>query len=103
MSSVIKAVNRAYERQETRPFWKVRLIAILLVLTSGITTAGIFLLIVVGGALGDAIARKAGLGGAFDWTWGIAALAGRVLRDPALLRASCTTSRRTRSSEAGSG
>jgi len=72
IASVIKAVNRAYERQETRPFWKVRGIAILLVVTSGITTAGIFLLIVVGGALGDAIAKKAGLGGAFQWIWGIA-------------------------------
>jgi membrane protein len=72
MTSVIKAVNRAYERQETRPFWKVRGVAILLVVTSGITTAGIFLLIVVGGALGDAIARKAGLGGAFQWLCGIA-------------------------------
>jgi membrane protein len=72
MTSVIKAVNRAYDRQETRPFWKVRIIAIVLVVTSGITTAGIFLLIVVGGALGDAIAKKAGLGGAFQWTWSIA-------------------------------
>jgi membrane protein len=72
MTSVIKAVNRAYDRQETRPFWKIRVIAIVLVVTSGITTAGIFLLIVVGGALGDAIAKKAGLGGAFQWTWGIA-------------------------------
>jgi membrane protein len=71
MSSVIKAVNAAYDRQETRPFWKVRGIAILLVVSSGITTAGIFLLIVVGGALGDAIAKKAHLGGAFNWTWGI--------------------------------
>jgi membrane protein len=71
MGSVIKAVNRAYERQETRPFWQVRAIAILLVVTTGITTAGVFLLIVVGGALGDAIAKKAHLGGAFDWTWGI--------------------------------
>ncbi len=71
MGSVIKAVNKAYERQETRPFWKVRAIAILLVVLSGITTAGIFLLIVVGGALGDAIAKKAHLGGAFDWTWGV--------------------------------
>jgi len=71
MGSVIKAVNRAYERQETRPFWKVRAIAILLVVTTGLTTAGVFLLIVVGGALGDAIAKKAHLGGAFDWTWGI--------------------------------
>ncbi|MGZ4408343.1 MAG: YihY/virulence factor BrkB family protein [Gaiellaceae bacterium] len=72
MTSVIKAVNRAYERQETRPFWKVRLIAILLVVSSGITTAGVFLLIVVGGALGDAISKKAGVGGTFDWVWGIA-------------------------------
>ena len=39
MSSVIKAVNAALERQETRPFWKVRAVAILLVVVSGITTA----------------------------------------------------------------
>ena len=72
MTSVIKAVNKAYERRETRPFWRVRGIAILLVLSSGITTAGIFLLIVVGGALGDAISKRAGLGGAFQWVWGVA-------------------------------
>jgi membrane protein len=72
MTSVIKAVNRTYERQETRPFWKVRGIAILLVVTSGITTAGIFLLIIVGGSLSDAIAKKAGLGSAFQLVWGIA-------------------------------
>ena len=71
MGSVIKAVNRAYEQQETRPFWKVRLIAIILVVTTGITTAGVFLLIIVGGALGDAIAEKAHLGGAFSLIWGI--------------------------------
>ncbi|TML97061.1 MAG: YihY/virulence factor BrkB family protein [Actinobacteria bacterium] len=71
MSSVIKAVNAAVERQETRPFWKVRAVAILLVVVSGFTTAGIFLLIVVGGSLGDAISKKAHLGGAFQWTWGI--------------------------------
>ena len=69
MKSVIKAVNRAYERPETRPFWKTRATAI--VLASGITTAGIFLLIVVGGSLGDAISKKAGFGGAFQWVWGI--------------------------------
>ena len=71
MDTVIKAVNRAYELKETRPFWRVRATAIVLVITTGITTAGVFLLIVVGGSLGDAIAKKAGLGGAFQWTWGI--------------------------------
>jgi membrane protein len=71
MGAVIKAVNRAYERQETRPFWKLRAVAIVLVVLSGITTAGVFVLIVVGGKLGDAIAKKAGLGTAFDLVWGI--------------------------------
>jgi len=71
MGSVIKAVNRAYNRQETRPFWKLRGIAILLVVLSGVTTALVFLLIVVGGKLGEAISKKAGLSDAFDWIWGI--------------------------------
>jgi len=71
MGSIMKAVNRAYDLQETRPFWKTRWIAIVLVIATGITTAGVFLLIVVGGSLGDAIAKKAGLGGAFQWTWAI--------------------------------
>jgi membrane protein len=71
MGSVIKAVNRAFDRQETRPFWKVRAIATLLVVLSGITFAGVFLLIIVGGALGEAISKKAHLSGAFDWVWGI--------------------------------
>ena len=72
MGSVVKSVNKAYDRQETRPFWKVRLIAIVLVIASGIVTAGMLLLIVMGGTLGDAIARKAHAGGAFTWTWNIA-------------------------------
>jgi len=71
MTSVVKAVNAAYDRVETRPLWRTRGIAILLVVTSAITTAGIFLLIVVGGALGEAIAKKAHLGGAFEITWAI--------------------------------
>jgi membrane protein len=70
MGSVIKSVNRAYDRQESRPFWKLRTIAVLLVVMTGLTTALVFLLIVVGGKLGEAISEKAGLGGAFDWTWG---------------------------------
>jgi membrane protein len=72
MNAVIKAVNRAYERTETRPFWMTRLIAIVLVVLTGIVLAGLLLLIVFGGPLGNAIAAKAGLGGAFDLVWGIA-------------------------------
>jgi membrane protein len=71
MNSVIKAVNAAYDRIETRPFWKVRLTAIVLVLASGFAMAGLFLLIVFGGPLGEAITSKARLGGAFELAWAI--------------------------------
>jgi membrane protein len=72
MGSVVKAVNRAYERTETRPFWKLRLISIVLVVATGVATAGMLLLIVLGGTLGDAIATKARFGGAFTWVWNLA-------------------------------
>ena len=71
MGTVIKAVNRAYELVETRPGWKTRLTAIVLVALTGLVTAGLFLLIVFGGPLGTAIADAAGLGGAFELLWGI--------------------------------
>jgi membrane protein len=72
MGSIVKAVNRAYERTETRPFWKLRLISILLVVATGIATAGMLLLVVLGGTLGDAIATNAHLGGLFTWFWNLA-------------------------------
>jgi membrane protein len=71
MGSIVKAVNRAYDRLETRPFWKVRLISAFLVVLSALTTAGMFLLVVFGGPLGDAIAKRAHLGGVFDVLWAV--------------------------------
>jgi membrane protein len=71
MGAVIKAVNRAYDRVETRPFWKTRLVAIFLVLATGFVMAAVFLLIVFGGPLGEAIANRADLGGAFTTLWAI--------------------------------
>jgi membrane protein len=72
MGAIIKAVNRAWELEETRPFWKLRIVAITLVIASAVVTTGVLLLIVLGGTLGDAIARRADLGGAFEWTWNLA-------------------------------
>ena len=72
MGAVVKAVNRAYGRRETRPFWKVRLISLVLVFATGIVLAGTFLLIVFGGDLGAAITRRTPLGGGFKLFWNIA-------------------------------
>jgi membrane protein len=72
MGAVMKAVNRAYDRIETRPFWKLRVIAIVLVVATGLVTAGMFLLIVFGGSLGDALVSRTGLGDGFKLFWNIA-------------------------------
>jgi membrane protein len=72
MGSVIKAVNRAYDRMETRPFWKTRITSIVLVLLSGTTILALGVLIVFGAPLGQAIADKAGLGSVFTLLWSIA-------------------------------
>ena len=71
MSAVIKAVNRAYDRVETRPFWRTRLVAIFLVCLMGLVLAGLLLLIVFGGPLGTAIADQIRAGSAFELLWGI--------------------------------
>lgn len=71
MNAVIKAVNRAYDRVETRPIWKTRVVAVVLVVLTGLVLAGLLLLIVFGGPLGTAIADKAQVGGAFELLWSI--------------------------------
>ena len=71
-NALMKAVNRAYDRIETRPFWKQRLIALTLVIATGLVLAGVFLLIVFGGDLGEAIVRRTGLGDSFKVFWNIA-------------------------------
>jgi membrane protein len=71
MGTIVKAVNRAYDRLETRPVWKVRGIAIVLVGATAVVTAGMLLLIVLGGDLGAAIAEKANLGSAWDLVWNL--------------------------------
>jgi len=72
VSTLVKAVNRAWECEETRPFWKLRIVSTLLVFAFAIVTAGMLLLVIFGGTLGEAIAKRADLGGAFQWAWDIA-------------------------------
>lgn len=72
MGSVVKAVNVAYDRIETRAFWKVRIVSIVLVVATGVVTAGMLVLVVLGGTLGHAIAHDAHIGGAFTTAWDIA-------------------------------
>ncbi|MGH2370832.1 MAG: YihY/virulence factor BrkB family protein, partial [Chloroflexota bacterium] len=61
MSAIIMAMNRAYQVEETRPFWKRYLLALGLTLLAGVALAGAFVLLVVGEFLGRQIAGALGL------------------------------------------
>ncbi|MGI8650291.1 MAG: YihY/virulence factor BrkB family protein [Rubrobacter sp.] len=70
-AAFINALNKAYDVEETRPFWKVRGIAILM--TLGLSALIIFavLLLVLGPSIGSGIAGYFGLGGTFKLLWNI--------------------------------
>ncbi len=70
-AAFINALNKAYDVQETRPFWKVRGIAILM--TLGLSALIIFavLLLVLGPSIGSGIAGYFGLSGTFELLWNI--------------------------------
>lgn len=61
IGAYIKAINRAYEAQEARPFWKERLLAIALVLLVGALVAVSFLGMVFGPVAGDFISDYLGM------------------------------------------
>ncbi|HEX2741423.1 MAG TPA: YihY/virulence factor BrkB family protein [Rubrobacter sp.] len=71
-SALINALNRAYDVQETRPFWKVKGIAILMTLgLSALILIGVLLLI-AGPSIGETVAEIFTLGDEFMAAWNIA-------------------------------
>ncbi|QIN79732.1 YihY family inner membrane protein [Rubrobacter marinus] len=71
-SAIINALNKAYDVEETRPYWKVKGIAILLTIgLSGLILTGV-LLLVAGPPIGEAVAGYFGLGEEFEIAWNIA-------------------------------
>ncbi len=71
MTAVVDALNHAYDITESRSWWKVRLVAIGLVIVLGIFTLVSFALIMVGPAVAERVADVVGLGPAVVLAWKI--------------------------------
>ena len=69
--AIIGSLNRAYDIEEGRPWWKVRLVAIGLTVALALMVLLSFGLILAGPRVADYLAASAGLGGVFEWTWKI--------------------------------
>jgi len=72
MSTFIKALNRAYDVEETRPIWKAKGLQVLLTLFMGILTSVAFILIAFGGTIIGSVADHIGAGSVFKIVWSIA-------------------------------
>jgi membrane protein len=69
MTAMIDALNRAYDIEEWRPWWRRRLLAIALTVALAIFTIAAFALVVGGRDLAGWLAALAGLGTAFETAW----------------------------------
>jgi len=71
MTATVDTLNRAYGIREARPWWKIQSLAILLTIVLSVFVLVAFTLVVVGPELAESIARRHGLGPAFEWAWKI--------------------------------
>ncbi len=67
--SIVGALNRAYDIEEGRPWWKVRLIAIVLTLGVAAFVLVALSLVLVGPTVAETLGRTTGWGAPFEWTW----------------------------------
>jgi membrane protein len=71
MTAIIDTLNAAYDIQEGRPWWKVRLTAIALTLGVAVFILFSFGLVLAGPTVAERLADRYYLGPAFEWTWKI--------------------------------
>jgi membrane protein len=71
LTAIIDSLNRAYDVDEGRPFWKVRLIAIGLTVGLSVFMVVALVLLTFGPALGRWVADLVGLGEVFAWSWNL--------------------------------
>ena len=69
MTSIVSSLNRAYDIPETRPWWKVRIVAVALTLALTGFVLLSFSLIVAGPNAGHWLTAWLGLSSAFDTAW----------------------------------
>jgi membrane protein len=69
MVSIVSALNRAYDIEEGRPWWKVRLLAIALTLGVALFVLSALSLVLLGPTWADALGRATGWGAPFKATW----------------------------------
>ena len=69
--ALVRGINKAYDKEETRPFWKVRGISVLFTLALALIILFSFIMLVFGELLGDNLFRILGIRYPFKTVWNI--------------------------------
>lgn len=71
VTAIIDSLNHAYDIQEGRPWWKVRLTALALTIALALFIVVSTVLVVAGPTMAEVVTGWFHLGAAFEWTWKI--------------------------------
>ena len=71
MGAISETLNIAYDVKETRPWWKVRLVSVLLTIALAVLIICALAIILYGGTIGDAVAARYGFSNVFRIVWRI--------------------------------
>ena len=71
MGAITESLNTAYDVEETRPWWKRRLAAVLLTVGLSVLIISALALVIGGGRLADYLAATFAFSSAFTWAWKI--------------------------------
>jgi membrane protein len=71
VTAVIDTLNQAYDIQEGRPWWKVKVVALALTVALALFIVISFALVLVGPTVAEKVAAWAHLGPIFEWSWKI--------------------------------
>jgi membrane protein len=72
VNAVLKALNKAYDVEENRAFWKVKLLSIFFTIVLAIVIVLSLLLLIFGKVIGEIIYKFVYLPGSFETIWSIA-------------------------------
>jgi membrane protein len=78
MGAITQALNVSYDVEESRPWWKQRLVAVVLTISLSVLVITALLLMLWGGRVADFLAAHYQLGGFFPVAWKTNSVAARV-------------------------
>jgi membrane protein len=71
VSAIMRGLNKAYDEEENRPWWKIQLISLLLTVALGVVILISFVLLIFGQAIGEFVFKQLQFPANFDTIWGI--------------------------------